>query len=364
MDDKVAPVKSDLSEPASKVEGDALHPVPTDNSTPHDKPIVIMLPKGVEKRPLAAFSMVDINHLPEMTPPTLTNPPLDMKCVTGGKDLELVFNVLIEHEGKSHTARTLVDTGAKVTLIVKTGVLTKTVMATHPLNLITADGSPMKGGNVGAFVDLKIPIHVPSKKKMDPSSIVCKRQWVYEAEIAGVDLIIGYPFLHAMQLVPLPSRHVLMMDMDFVHMQKKGGECVHPPPKRGPPARAQWNAPFDQFDMPMEMQVPLAYVHSDWAKVQPWQPPESSHALTPTVSSVGMAHDDVLVGAKSNAGNFRQKTRAIKRETGMLPPLSAPKALDKNKEEKMKRAWQTETYIVIDQVRDHICAFAGFTPPH
>ena len=368
MDDKVAPVQMNLSEPAQRLEGDVLHPVPTDifkkdsaAFTPHDNCIILMMPQGVETRPIAAFSLVDIAHLPEATPPAATNTSTPLTCIDGGKQLELVLNVLLDDEGNITTARTLVDTGAKVTLIVKPGVLTKTTCAATPLTLVTADGSPLKGGNIGAWVDLKIPIYVPSKKKLDPSSIVCKQQWVYEADIAGVDLIIGYPFLHAMHLVPLPSRHVLMLDRDFVHMQKRGGG--HSDPLRhGPPALKAQMAPCDEFGVPLEVNMGVGYISSDWAQVQPWQPPDNSSAFAPTLSSVGMAHDDVLVGAKSVAGGFREKTRAMKRETGHLPPLSAPKALEKNKEEKMKLAWRSETYTVISQVRDHICAFAGFFP--
>ena len=362
-----------LSDPAVMREGEKLHPVPADDmmqnsavTPPGDTPIVLKLPRGVETRPVAAFSMVDICCLPEMTPPRLITPILNTHCVSGGKERELVLNVLLENGGKLHTLRTLVDTGAKVTLIVKPGILINTKPAMNPLRLVTADGSPMRGGHIGAFVDLKIPIQVPSKRKLDPSSIACKNQWVYEAEISGVDLIIGYPFLHAMQLVPLPSRHVLMLDMDFVHMQKKRGGRVPPEADfklHGPPAKAQGNAPFDNFVAPEEMKVPLGYIYSDWAKMQPWQPPEDCHALPPPMLSlVGITHDDVFVGAKLSAGNFRERMRATKRETGLLPPLTAPKALDKNKEDKMKKAWRTETYTVIDQVRDHVCAFAGFTP--
>ena len=95
-----------------------------------------------------------------------------------GKRFRVVLNVLIEHEGNSHTARTLVNTGTKETFIMQTGIFTRTVIATHTLNLITADRSPMKRENVGAFVHLKIPLLVPSKKKMEPFSIVCKRPWV------------------------------------------------------------------------------------------------------------------------------------------------------------------------------------------
>ena len=46
--------------------------------------------------------------------------------------------------------------------------------------------------------------------------------------------------------------------------------------------------------------------------------------------------------------------RGLRRQNAM--------ALEKNFENKVANAWRTETYIVLDAVRDQVCAFAGFTP--
>ena len=51
------------------------------------------------------------------------------------------------------------------------------------------------------------------------SAIVYKEQWIYEANISGVDIIVGNPFLISMKLVPIPSRRVLMREGDFIALQ-------------------------------------------------------------------------------------------------------------------------------------------------
>ena len=90
MTDKVAPEKIDLSE--SPLEGARL---PED----FDKlgPITLMLPRKIELRPMAAYSMVEIEQLPEIPPPRHDIPSADRY---GRKDLEWVLRVLQLQHGE------------------------------------------------------------------------------------------------------------------------------------------------------------------------------------------------------------------------------------------------------------------------
>ena len=259
-------------------------------------------------------------------------------------------------------------------LIVRTRVLPNTSASPSPLQLVTADGTPMLGGTTGCAVTLKIPVAVPHGHKLRTSALVFRDQWAYEANISGVDMIIGNPFLYSMRLVPIPSRRVLMREGDVIALQSVRRNCVSPPSNTGVTVstpihttshgRSPEPTPTDGPELD-EFNTPVGYIHSDSEKVQPWQPP--AVPVTPfTVSLVDMVHDDVLVGVngiKSVPGGFREKRSRKLRADGLLPPLAARKgAMNKNVEGKIQRAWKKETNIVLNQVRDDICAFAGFQP--
>ena len=384
MIDKVAPMQTDLSVLVHPIVGGAPSPVQTIDTEQADlrfeegSPIQIRLPQRLELRPVAAFSQVDIDRLPELSPPRTAPSATPYFQIGGGKDLELVLNVLLLHEQHTHLLRALVDTGAKVPLIVRSGTLQTTSPSPTPLQLVTADGTPMLGGTTGGTATLKVPVAVPCGGKLKTSALVFKDQWVYEANISGVDMIIGNPFLYAMKMVPIPSRRVMMLEEDVLTLQsyRRSGApstttqratvspssicTTHGPPELAGPE----NTPCGGSDEE-DCVVPINYIDSDWARVQPWQP-SVSPATPSTVSPVDMAHDDVPVGVngiKSVAGGFREKRRRLLRGQGLLPPLQGPRlALEKNVEAKQVAAWRTETYTVLNGVRDAICDFAGFTP--
>ena len=197
MDDKVALCKNDLSTLACPE-----------------------IAESISQRPAAAFSMVDISTLPEVcTSPQQVE--ASVAQLLEGKHMELLLQVLVNDGTSEFTLRALIDTGAKVALLINNGILHNTTVASNPLNLVTANGAPMNGGQFGAHVTLKIPIALPCKKKLLPQALTLKNQWAYEADIRGVDMIMGYPFVVAMRLLPIPSQHILMLDTDFIVEQQK-----------------------------------------------------------------------------------------------------------------------------------------------
>ena len=146
-----------------------------------------------------------------------------------------------------------------------------------------------------------------------------------------------------------------MVDNDFIALQSKKKNCpvTTTITKHGPPCTPEDIAPVDVFHH---------FIDTDWMGVQPLQPNGIDPSTIPPWSLSGLTHDDVPLGAKCAEGGFRQRQRSMQRGSGTLPPLVQPVALDKNVESKCKAAWHTETYVVLNDVRDQICAFAGFIP--
>ena len=163
VDDKGVDWKQGLKTPQPSMQVDVSIQA-DDVRSKEGSPVVLRLPPNLGGRPEAAFSRVDIQKLPESTPLTTTMPSTPLYNIGGGKDLELVLRVLLYQGGRPHVLRALVDTGAKVPLIIRTGLVPSTLNAPSPLHLVTADGTPMQGGTTGCTCDVKIPIAVPYKK--------------------------------------------------------------------------------------------------------------------------------------------------------------------------------------------------------
>ena len=140
MADKVTAVEKDLSEMADG-KGEMLQSnLPPDHA---QVPVVLNLPERLCRISPGAYSMGDITILHALNPSPVPNArTVDL---LGGKQLELLLNVLVIEGGHHQTLRALIDTGAKVPLIINFGFLTTPVSAASTLNLVTANGSPMRG---------------------------------------------------------------------------------------------------------------------------------------------------------------------------------------------------------------------------
>ena len=80
----------------------------------------------------------------------------------------------------------------------------------------------MRGGDRGIFLSLRLPVFVNEKSFVEAKT---RSFFAYEAEINGVDLIIGYPFLKALNLMVdcgcdhqcfgRPVRHVCVCNLQY-----------------------------------------------------------------------------------------------------------------------------------------------------
>ena len=109
-------VQNNLSVLDSATKGVAFPPVRTyvkkkaDQELKEGSPAILRLPPRIDSRPLATFSLVDIDTLPVLSPPADAPPIAPAFSIGGGKDLELVLQVLLHHDGQPHLLRTLVET--------------------------------------------------------------------------------------------------------------------------------------------------------------------------------------------------------------------------------------------------------------
>ena len=114
--------------------------------------------------------------------------------------LELLLQVTLKSGPYKAVVRCLVDSGARLPITVREGLLPTGRMrkAKFPVTFSTVAGQHMKGGQKGVFVSMHLPVQVPNG-----TFEVVKTQplFAYEAAIAEVDVIIGYPFLKAFNLM-------------------------------------------------------------------------------------------------------------------------------------------------------------------
>ena len=122
--------------------------------------------------------------------------------------VELVFPVAIRSSLESTTVTTLVDTGCRMPLcarmhLFQEGSLTP---AKFPVKIRTANGMACAGGQVGLLLQLTLPL-VNTDGSVQYATF--EPAWCYIADIQGVDLIIGYPYLRNYGLLVDTGQHCL-----------------------------------------------------------------------------------------------------------------------------------------------------------
>ena len=111
---------------------------------------------------------------------------------------ELLLDVSIKCSAGSFAARALVDTGARIPLVFRPGLLPPGTVqpAKFPVQFSTATGAPMVGGTSGLMLQLVLPVEASTELFLVKTTPL----FAYEADVVGCDLIIGYPFLKAFHL--------------------------------------------------------------------------------------------------------------------------------------------------------------------
>ena len=112
---------------------------------------------------------------------------------------ELTIQVKLSVQGFHTTVTALIDTGCRVPLLVRTGLVPEKflVKAFRPIRILAADDNPMIGGTHGCKLELILPV----SSGLVVKQLRCPPLWGYECELIGSDLIIGYPYLKFNSLV-------------------------------------------------------------------------------------------------------------------------------------------------------------------
>ena len=126
----------------------------------------------------------------------ILNPSLDWRSDV----LEMVLKIQVYIGSMMKELTCLVDTGARLPLTFKSGTFAKQKLrrAKLPVKFTTVTGDTMTGGSEGVFMSLRIPV---CTEKDQFVFVKTRPLFAYEANVCGVDLIIGYPFLKAFNLV-------------------------------------------------------------------------------------------------------------------------------------------------------------------
>jgi hypothetical protein len=117
------------------------------------------------------------------------------------RQLELMVRATIKVGSFSCQASVLVDTGCRIPLLFKKGLIPVEFLepARRPIRISTADGTPMSGGSRGCVLRVTLP--VAGLDGTPETEFHCEAHWGYEAAVHSCDLILGYPFLKIFRLV-------------------------------------------------------------------------------------------------------------------------------------------------------------------
>ena len=114
--------------------------------------------------------------------------------------VEMFLELRVQFRGdtKWHACRALVDTGCRVPLIFNIGICPKGLLtkAMRKVRVVSADGSPMVGGDSGVEVTLGIPVYALDGTCTE---FLAPKNWGYQVQTT-CDCILGFPLLRQYQL--------------------------------------------------------------------------------------------------------------------------------------------------------------------
>ena len=115
----------------------------------------------------------------------------------------LVVEVSLVTGTETRKARALVDTGAAVPIVFRTGLFAaeKLQKALWPVKFMAANGQRLHGGEQG----LRLQVCLPVRDSTDCQHAgVCSPLWGYQANLHSTDVILGYSFLRGFGLLVDP----------------------------------------------------------------------------------------------------------------------------------------------------------------
>jgi len=117
--------------------------------------------------------------------------------------LELMMQVMIRTGPVKEKVRCLVDTGARLPITVREGLVPvgRLRRAKFPVRFTTVAGQHMRGGTKGLFLQFQLPVRVSDGTENDFEIVRTQPLFAFEAALDAVDDIIGYPFLKAFNLM-------------------------------------------------------------------------------------------------------------------------------------------------------------------
>ena len=136
--------------------------------------------------------------------------------------VELSVQAEIRLDNFRTSVSVLIDTGSRIPLLLRQNLIPDDYLipAKRVIRILTADNSPMDGGDTGCNLMLLLPI-LPGKLNSRAGYLRCHPVWGYVADVQGSDVVLGYPFLKFFSLVvdcpsdglrciPISTRHTLV----------------------------------------------------------------------------------------------------------------------------------------------------------
>jgi hypothetical protein len=94
----------------------------------------------------------------------------------------LKVDVLLISGAETRKARALVDTGAAVPIVIRTGLFPSDLLkkSLRPVRFVTANGQELSGGGLGIKAQVCLPVHVGRHRV---SEGLCDPLWCYQADL-------------------------------------------------------------------------------------------------------------------------------------------------------------------------------------
>ena len=116
--------------------------------------------------------------------------------------VELSIQAKICVQNFSTSASVLIDTGCRIPLLFRQNLIPSKFItqAKQPIQILTADNTPMLGGQFGCTLTIFLPI-LTDTCNQETGFLRCDSVFAYMADVKGSDIVLGYPFLKSCNLI-------------------------------------------------------------------------------------------------------------------------------------------------------------------